>query len=177
MKVNYNVDHKMFALDVFKECKSAGDRMATWLVLSQVVHWTKHSKGKSCELWKGQLSEDTGLHMRLFAKATKQLIKHRLIKEIKPYDRKTQSPAVYIMDIGYIHQMQKLYPPRSKAISTMALVNNYDNNYKDHDEIADASRANEKNLTDLSIEERKRLQEEKEEQRAYKRMQQNKVKK
>jgi hypothetical protein len=137
MNINYNVDHKLFALPIFQEKMTNTQRYALWITLSQIVHFSKHSK--SCTFYQGQMSEDFGIRADFFSKAIKLLIKYKYIKCLRPYDRKTLSAAVYQWDTGYISLRANLYPSESKPVSHRDTVNNYVNNYKPQDDDFDQS--------------------------------------
>mgnify|MGYP001144770042 CR=1 FL=1 len=131
MKINYNLDHKLLAFPVFEEAKTTTERFVLLVVFSQIVHFSRNTG--SCQLYKNQMAQDFKCHPSFFTKATKWLIKHKMIKELIPYDRKTQQGAVYDTDIGYISLLQKLYPSATKAVSQGDKVNSIKQYYKKGD--------------------------------------------
>lgn len=122
MKINYNIDHRLFSLSLFEEKMTNTQRFATMVTLSQIVHFSKNNG--SCVFYVGQMSNDFKIRKSFFSDAIKLLIEYKMIKLIKPYDRKTQSAAVYQWDIGYISEMKKLYPAGHKAVYQPDPVNN-----------------------------------------------------
>lgn len=177
MKINYNVDHKLFAFPIFEEKMTGGQRIALWLAFSKIVHFTQVYK--SCTFYQGQMAQDTGIKASYYRWALKLLTKYKYIKCIKPYDRKTLSAAVYQTDTGYVRMRQKLWPMGSKPVSHTDRVNYYVNNSKHikEDSNESPSMLNEKEQPQLTIEERKRLQSEKEMRMAKERMQKEQAKK
>ena len=132
MTINYNVDHKLLAFPVFTETKlTTTERLVTFIVFSQIVHWSKNAG--SCILYKNQLSKDLGPKREFFTKATKLLEEYKMIKCIKPYQRATQSAAVYQVAPAYIRLRSKLYPAGNKAGIQREQVNNINNIIKEND--------------------------------------------
>ena len=137
MEFNYNLNHKLLQFPLFKseeggEPMSNTQRMITFIVFSQIVHWTNTKTGY-CALYKAQLSDDLGPKQRFFSDATKMLEKWKYIKCIKPHQRVGSTPGHYIFLKGSIPVGIKLYPSGHLAPSHRSTVNNYNNNYKEND--------------------------------------------
>ena len=127
MNINYNINHKLLQLEIFKDLKGHQKR-AVLITLSCIAHFDINTKG-GCQFYKGQMAQDWDMSIRYFGYATKLLLDKGIITDIKPYDRKTQSGAIYALSIGYRRHYTKLYSSRHKAIDATTRVNN-NNNYK-----------------------------------------------
>jgi hypothetical protein len=103
-------------------------RRALLICISLIFHFTKHNG--MCTLYQRQLSEDWDIHEKFFRQALKDLMKAKLIECVKPYDRKTQTGAVYRRDTGSIPGVLKQYPSGTKAVSPSAKVNNLNKKIK-----------------------------------------------
>jgi len=136
MTINYNIDHNLLKLKVFRETKmTASQRMVTLITLSQIAHFHKYV-GK-CTFAIRQMSEDLGVKRSHFSDAIKLLKTNKLIVEIIPYDRKTQTPATYRLTPGMIKALAtlstrpgpnggaSLAPIEPKAGPIVGQVNNY----------------------------------------------------
>ncbi len=149
MNINYNINHKLLQLEIFNE-KKGHEKRALLITLSCIAHFNIIAKS-NCQFYKGQMAADWDMSPRYFGWATKYLIDNKVIKVIKPYDRKTQSAAIYALSIGYIRRCTKLYTPLHKAIDAASTVNNL-NNYKptDYDSLSESNPSKKKKLPNLS---------------------------
>ena len=125
MNINYNINHKLLQLEIFKE-KKGHEKRALLITLSCIAHFNIIAKS-NCQFYKGQMAADWDMSPRYFGWATKYLIDNKVVKVIKPYDRKTQSAAIYALSIGYRRHCIKLYTPLHKAIDATSTVNNVNN--------------------------------------------------
>ena len=145
MQINYNIDHKLLNLPVFKN-QTDHTKRALLISLSIIIHFTKHTG--QCMFYQTQLSEDWDITDRYFRKALKILLDSKLIKLVKPYDRKTQTPAIYQGSSGTIPGVSKQYTPGLKAVDARSRVNNINNIIRDDDK----SHPNKKEETSSSFE-------------------------
>jgi len=127
MNINYNIDHKLLQIEPIKDLKG-NLRIATWHVLSMIIHFTKHTG--SCTVPKNQLAKSLGMKNTFFGEATKILLASKMIKEIKAFDRASQSAAIYTVGIGYTSVCTKLYHSGDKAIPTGGKVKEFKINSK-----------------------------------------------
>lgn len=132
------MDHKLLKLEIFQDLKGQ-KRRATWIALSQIRHFTKHTG--QCSFYQGQMSEDWDISPKIFRAAIQLLLKEKLIKQVRPYSRKENLPAVYkstrpvsLRDIPCVPEDHNLCPPGPKPVSPRDRVNNYVNNYKPQDD-------------------------------------------
>ncbi len=121
MTINYSIDHKLLQLPVFID-KTGHLKRALLISLSLIKHFTKH-KG-TCIFYQSQLAEDWDITDRYFREALGLLKDHKLIKLVKAYDRKTQTPAVYLASTGSRPGVSKQYTPGTKAVDATSRVNN-----------------------------------------------------
>ena len=128
MNINYNVNHKLLQLEIFVD-KKGHQKRALLITLSCIAHFNLIAN-TTCQFYKGQMAADWDMSPRYFGWATKYLIDTGVITVIKPYDRKTQTAAIYALSIAYRRRCTKLYTPLHKAIDAASTVNNYKNNYK-----------------------------------------------
>jgi hypothetical protein len=96
------------------------------------------------------LSEDWDIHEKFFRQALKDLMKAKLIECVKPYDRKTQTGAVYRRDTASIPGVLKQYPSGPKAVSPSAKVNNLNKKIKPQNDDLDQSSSVNGNLPTLT---------------------------
>ena len=100
MKINYSLNHELLNLSVFTEEKlTTTTRIVTWIVLSQIAHFTKVAG--SCSLNKNQICIDLQCHHKFLKTATDLLLKYKLIREISPARKAQRIPAVYATTKDY----------------------------------------------------------------------------
>jgi hypothetical protein len=121
MTINYSIDHKLLQLPVFID-QTGHLKRALLISLSLINHFTTH-KG-TCIFYQSQLAEDWDITDRYFREALRLLKEHKLIKLVKSYDRKTQTPAVYMASTGSRRGVSKQYTPGTKAVDATSRVNN-----------------------------------------------------
>ena len=132
MTINYSANHTLFSLEIFTEEKlTTTQRMVTWLVLSQIAHFTKHVG--QCSFNKNQMAADLGCHHKFMKEATDLLIKHDLIKEIQPARKAQGKPAHYVTTKRYGSLNQKDRHRGSRAMAQGDQDNNI-NNYNQKDD-------------------------------------------
>jgi len=122
MTINYNIDHRLLTLPVFKEVKPGNSRIALLITLSMISHFTKHAG--QCEFKQGRLVEDWTISKSYFSSAIKLLKKFKYIKCIRPYDPTTLQSAVFVTDTGYVKDCKYLYQPLCKPVSASDSINN-----------------------------------------------------
>ena len=93
MRVKYTLDHSLLELETLCNLKGH-DRLATWIALSMIIHFTK-SKAGSCRFIQNQMYLDTGIRKQYWKKAIDFLIQLGYISMIKAYSRSTNEAAVY----------------------------------------------------------------------------------
>ena len=113
MNINYNIDYNLLNVEPIKSLKG-NSKLVTWLVMCMIIHFTRETG--SCKVPKNQLSKDLGVSNKFLGRATSLLLSIDWIKEIKPYDRALQEPAIYTTSIGYSSLGLKLWSSRPKAI-------------------------------------------------------------
>ena len=149
MNINYNINHKLLQLDLFTDLKGHQKR-ALLITLSCIAHFNLIANN-NCQFYKGQMAADWDMSPRYFGWATKYLIDKKVVKVIKPYDRKTQSAAIYALSIAYRRRCTKLYTPLHKAIDAASTVNNVNNpKPKMDDSLSFSSTSKKKRLPQLS---------------------------
>ena len=121
MTINYNINHKLLELPIFVGTKRH-EKRALLICLSMILHFTKTNG--HCMFYQGQMAEDWDIHEKFFRAALTKLQKAKLIECIKPYDRKSQTGAVYRVATGSIPKLLKQYPSGTQAVSPSARVNN-----------------------------------------------------
>lgn len=119
--LNYSVHHELFNEEIVQDLKG-NHRRCTVIIWSMIMHFSHHV-GKY-QFYQKQWCKDWGFHQRDAREAIKTLINNKMIKVIVPYCRVTQSGAVYTTDTGCVHIERKLYPNKTKAVSTVDKVNN-----------------------------------------------------
>lgn len=130
MNGNYLVHHELLEIEPIKSLTGLS-KIATWHTMCMIIHFTATTG--SCQLPKNQLAKSLGISNRFLGLATKLLIQHNWIKEIKAYDKATQQPAIYTTSIGYSHSGIKLYTPRHQAIVTTSKEKEFKKNSKPTD--------------------------------------------
>ena len=123
MQINYNVHHKLLDYKPLSELTSK-NMLITWLVWCQVMHICYHSKDKQIHLYMNQLAKDYKCSRNTIRASVRFLEGHGLIECIIAYDRKSNSPGVYILSKACIRIAQNLYQKRSKPGSPRDQVNN-----------------------------------------------------
>tara|TARA_R110000796_G_scaffold227989_1_gene344975 strand:+ start:609 stop:1088 length:480 start_codon:yes stop_codon:yes gene_type:complete len=121
MTINYSIDHKLLQLPVFTD-KSGHLKRALLISLSLIQHFTTNAG--TCIFYQSQLAEDWDITDRYFRDALRLLIDHKLIKLVKSYDRKAQTPAVYVASTGSRRGVSKQYTPGTQAVDATSRVNN-----------------------------------------------------
>ena len=115
MTINYNIDHKLLSQPIFMEKRSALNHIVLLCVLSQIVHFTRHT-GR-CQVWINQIAKDYGCNTRVVAGALKALVTAGLVKEVKPWNHKTKEAGWYLAG-------SRLVPGRSQTGAPTTQVNN-----------------------------------------------------
>ena len=128
MNINYSVDHKLLQIEPIKDLKG-NLRIATWHTLCMIIHFSRHTG--SCKFPKNQMSKSLGMKNNYFGEATKILLNGNWIKELKPYDKASQEPAIYTVGIAYTKYDQKLYHKSDKAIPSVGKVKEFQKNSKE----------------------------------------------
>ena len=126
MKINYSVHHSLLDHEIIKELKGNKKRI-TWQVWCMIMHLSHHTQSKSCTFYQRQFASDMGYGQQHVREAVKHLLKHKMIKQLVPYCRKTQTGAVYTMDTACVQIAIKLYPNGHRAVSQVDKVNNINN--------------------------------------------------
>ena len=104
--MNYQVNHNWFQFELIKDLKG-NPRYATFMVLNAIVHFTRYAG--SCQVHVRSFSKDLGIHNRYITEAIQLLLDNDMIRMIKPYDRKSNSAAVYASDTACSKNAQKVY--------------------------------------------------------------------
>lgn len=99
MRLNYSIDHRLLASPVFEGVRG-NERRALLITLSVIVHFTKNTKIGQCQFYQKQMALDWDMSERYFRDALRKLQKIGYIKCIKPYDRKSLTPGVYVAKIA-----------------------------------------------------------------------------
>lgn len=120
--------------ELFQQKRSALDQIILLNVFSLIAHFSMHTG--QCQVWVLQLAEDFGCNHKKISGAIKELEAAKMIKCIKPYNRKTQQGAVYSLTIGYGTRIQKLWHQKPKPMAPGAKVNNINNIIRDEDALA-----------------------------------------
>lgn len=113
MNINYNIDHKLLSLPIFQEKRSALNQIVLLNVLSLIKHFTRHNK--QCQVWINQLATDYGCTSRIVSNAVHDLIKANLIKEIKPWNHKTQEAGWYMACTKQVHGKHQAGAPSAQV--------------------------------------------------------------
>jgi hypothetical protein len=115
MNINYNIDHKLLNQPIFMEKRSALNHIVLLCLLSQIVHFTKHTG--HCQVWIKQIAKDYGCNSRVVSAQLKALVDAGLIREIKPWNHQTKEAGWYLAG-------SRLVPGRSKTGAPTTQVNN-----------------------------------------------------
>ena len=138
MKVNYSVHHSLLDHEIIKDLKGNKKRI-TWQVWCMIMHLSHHTQSKSCTFYQRQFASDMGYGQQHVREAVKHLLKHKMIKQLVPYCRKTQTGAVYTMDTACVQIAIKLYPNGHRPVSQVDKVNNINNIKKDMDSFLESN--------------------------------------
>lgn len=118
MRIFYFIRHEFSALPEFETLKSTS-KIAFLLTLSQIVHFTK-SEGR-CEFRIRQMKDDTGISRSTFNKVLQLLQDAGYIKLVKPWQRSTNSAAVYVATTS-ITKALKQYHKSTQPVSQVDTV-------------------------------------------------------
>jgi len=138
MNINYSVHHSLLDHEIIKELKGNKKRI-TWQVWCMIMHLSHHTQSKSCTFYQRQFASDMGYGQQHVREAVKHLLKHKMIKQLVPYCRKTQTGAVYTMDTACVQIAIKLYPNGHRPVSQVDKVNNINNIKKDMDSFLESN--------------------------------------
>ena len=154
MNVNYHVDLNIFKLvDHIKPQATPTERSVLFHTICFIAHICNTTPGGSCTFLKHQMAITFGHRQKFYSDAIKTLIEWNIIKEIVPYQRSTQTAAIYQLANAYIPLVKKLYTAGSLSLYQRSKVNNSLKNYKPNNYDSNESNHSQKetNPTDLSI--------------------------
>lgn len=116
MNLNFQVHLSLLDIEPIKGLKG-NTKLATWITMNMIAHFTRVNG--SCQLPKNQLAQAWGIRKSFFSDATKILIDCGWIKELKAYDRKTNSAAWYATAPGWVSGSKKLvlWEPKAGAVA------------------------------------------------------------
>ena len=121
MNINYNVDHRLLQLDIFKNLKGSS-KIATWILLSQVWHFYRCKV--ILEFKQGQMATDIPISKNTWVKARKLLVKEGIVKIVANWDRQTNRGYLLTIEEACVPMLQKLCPWNTKPMSPGDTVNN-----------------------------------------------------
>lgn len=130
--MNYNINEDLLELECFEGLKR-GNKTATLVVLSFILHWTKIANEPTAMVYQKKLANVWSLKPTTIAQAIKRLQDCGLIKCVKPWQRVGAKPGQYIVldKKGSIPLVTEQYTRSHRAVASRDTVNNYNNNYKE----------------------------------------------
>jgi len=150
MNLNYSVNLQYKEFDIFQQKRNGYDQIILLNVFSLIAHFSIHVG--ECQVWVTQLSDIWHCDVRKIRDAIQTLVKAGMIKEIRPYQRKTQQAAVYQLHQAWCTRCKKLVHQKHKASAPAPQVNNINNIIRE--DAAKASPPNKKKRPPTNMDDR-----------------------
>ena len=100
MKINYNINHKLLALEIFNKDPEVGPVLlkgqayqATLIMLSCISHFARNVG--YCDFYKNQMADDWNINIKAFRVAEKILLEYNYLIIVKYFSRKDKTASRY----------------------------------------------------------------------------------
>ena len=126
---NHHVYYGIMELEFIAPLKGT-QKFVTFMVTNLMWHLHQFTPNRQVELRVNQLSKFYSVHNRHIKQAIDTLIENNMIKQIRPWSRTNNTPAVYVMTKHGVSCLQayslnnkNLYPKTPKPIASLATDN------------------------------------------------------